>query len=450
MSSSVEADIFPLPLTAFEQALLVDDRPAYPMTVFCRLRFTGFLKPAAFQAALQTIIQRHPLLQAVIRRNWLGQWVWVPHPHASPTIQWQAQSTADTMPQMTYLDPRQEPGLRCWVLERADGHDVVLQAHHCCADGLGLHQVIEDLLVSYASHQSGQMIELPPLDVQRLRRRGAPKLSFGTDLNDTLKQLRGLIGVYEFFGRSPAPLLGQYSTPNQAPTAPASFPAILSHQFDVNETKKIGEAAKAAKVSLNTLLLRDLFLAIAAWRQRQGIGNDDDWLRLAVPINLRGAADKTMPLSNSSSLIFLDRRRADFADETHLLKSIYEQLWLIKRSQLQYTMILSLGLARLVPGLMPLVMRADQCQATTYLSYPGVISTQTPLPRQNGRLVCGNIVLESVDPGAVLRPHTNAGFMAHHYAGQLRLTLQYDSQVMTVEQAEGLLGMVVWRMGGAG
>ena len=38
--------IFPLPLSVYEEFMLADDRPAYPMNFFCRLRWLGQIRPA--------------------------------------------------------------------------------------------------------------------------------------------------------------------------------------------------------------------------------------------------------------------------------------------------------------------------------------------------------------------------------------------------------------------
>jgi len=443
-----EDNLFPLSLTNFEAAVLADDRPAYPMSVIYRMRFKGFLELAALQAAVETVVRREPFLRAVISPNWLGKLVWIASPNRQPEIQRHAQITPSGFPHMTHYDPTQESGFRWWILERDDGHDVVLQGHHCCADGIMLNAMAEDLLVSYALNQSGQTGEatLHSLNVQRLLRRGAPKLNLGNAFIVALKQIRGLAGVNEFLGRSPAPLMGQYSTISLSARTHDTFPAILSYEFDTHETEIIRTAAKSSSVTINTLLLRDLFLAIGAWRRMLGIGHSRDWIRITVPISLRGATDKTMPMSNSVSTIFPDRQAVDFEDKNRLLKSLHDQLGLIKRFELQYTYILSLGVARLIPGLIQLMTRADRCHSTTYLSNLGVILDQTPLPCQNGQIVCGNVVLQSVDIASILRPHTNAGFVAYSYCGKLRLTLQYDPHVIQSEQAGDLLNAYVWQI----
>ncbi|HEX9925146.1 MAG TPA: hypothetical protein VGD99_20990, partial [Anaerolineae bacterium] len=370
-AGTTKDSLFPLPLTAFEEFLLCDDRPAYPMTAMYRLQFAGFLEPVAFRAAVEMVIQRHPLLRATVRRPRFGRPVWVEHPNWQPVIQWQPQTShPGGFPQLVHFNLAQEPGIRWWVLARDDGHDVIIQVQHCCSDGAGGNLIVEDLLVAYILNlgmKDGD-VSLRPLDPQRLLRRGAPKLAAGMSLKSTAGQLMGAVGVYEFLSRSPVPLVGKNHPFNSSPTPPDLVSRVQITEFEPDETKNIRAAAKSRRVTLNMLLLHDLFLALGTWRQRWSIGSSQDWLRIGLPIDLRGGADKALPVCNSISMIFLDRRAGTFKDDNHLLAGIYNQLWRIKRFQLQYTYLLTLGAARLLPGLLSRLTRADKCHATTYLS----------------------------------------------------------------------------------
>ncbi len=56
--------VFPLHLTPFENYMVADDRPEYPMTFIVEFEFDGQLDPPAFEAAIDDALQRHPLLRA--------------------------------------------------------------------------------------------------------------------------------------------------------------------------------------------------------------------------------------------------------------------------------------------------------------------------------------------------------------------------------------------------
>ena len=69
-----EPPLFPLPLTPFERYMLADDRPDYPMAFPAVVEFSGSLRRAEFDAALEGALREHPLLRARVdgsrRRPW--------------------------------------------------------------------------------------------------------------------------------------------------------------------------------------------------------------------------------------------------------------------------------------------------------------------------------------------------------------------------------------------
>ena len=88
----------PLPLAAFEEYMLGDDRPEYPMGIVGRLGFTGRLDPQAASAAFQEVIRCHPLLRAKIQKTAAGRWTWVPAEDRLPSIQWLGGLVGDRLP----------------------------------------------------------------------------------------------------------------------------------------------------------------------------------------------------------------------------------------------------------------------------------------------------------------------------------------------------------------
>jgi len=422
--------MFPLPLSCLEELMFFDDRPAHPMTGVFRLRFSGFLERDAFEAAWRTVVERHPLLRATVSLDYGRRPVWIDRPDWEPVIHWQAEPNSYGFPNTGHIDLTREPGACTWIVERADGHDAIFQVHHAGADALGMAQVIEDLLVAYALRcgATGDGLALAPLDQRRMLDRGAPGLTPWKFLAMAHRQAVGLLGVREFLFRSPVALAGD--PPASYDQAPTVFPSPQSHDFDVDQTRQIIARAKALRVTVNDLLARDLFLALASWRAQRAMASDREWLRFSIPINLRQASGGPAPMANSVSSVFLDRRPCDMADSDRLLKGIHEQMNHIKRMQLQYTFILSLALARLTPGGLARRTRHDLCQATTCFSNLGAVLGSTPLPRSDGRVVAGNVVLDGVDFVIPLRPHWHAAFCVYTYAGRLRVLMHADPRIM--------------------
>ncbi len=431
--------MFPLALTCLEEYMLCDDRPAYPMTGVFRLRFSGYLDGAAFEAAVAEAVRRHPLLRATVRRTGRSRPKWIEHPDWRPAVQWGSEINPYGFPAAGYMDLTRQPATRFWVVHRDDGDDVIAQVHHACADALGMTQVLEDLLIGYARELGAEeQVSLPELNVRHLRRRGAPGLTTWRFLRTAHQQAVGLLGAREFLLRRPEPLVPPAGEIDEA-LPPPLFPTPLVGQFDSAETGRIRATAKSRKVTVNDLLVRDLFLAVGTWRERRHLGSDRDWLRFSIPINLRSAADARMPMANSVSSVFLDRQGGDFCDADRLLEGIHEQMELIKRLRLQYTFILSLGVSRWLPGGIERGTRADRCPLTSWMSNLGNVFSQTPLPRRDNRVLAGNVVLESVDYVIPLRPHVHAAFCVYTYAGRLQILMHFDPRVIEHDMAQELL-----------
>jgi len=321
---------------------------------------------------------------------------------------------------------------------------VVLQAHHCCADALGMSKVFEDLLVGYAMNQGNteDEVSLPSLDPQRLIDRGTPGLTAWKLLKMAHKQAIGLLGAREFAMRSPVPLARLVDDIDEA-TPPPTFPNPQTYDLDPSETKGLINAAKSQRVTVNDLLARDLFLAIGSWRENRNIGDAQDWLRFSIPMNLRTSSDERMPMANCVSMMFLDRQPCSFSDPDELLKSIHEQMKKIRRLELQYTFVFSLALSRLIPSGLSRSTAVDKCQSTSCLSNLGPVLAHSQLPRRDGRIVSGNVILETVDFVIPLRPHLNAAFCVCTYAGRLRVLMHCDPRVIADEHSEDLLGAYI-------
>jgi len=79
-------DLFPLPLTPFEQYLWTDDRPAYPMFSLIRLFFDGEILRDALEAALDEMVLRHPLLTSVVDPSARPWPAWTLRPGLRPVV----------------------------------------------------------------------------------------------------------------------------------------------------------------------------------------------------------------------------------------------------------------------------------------------------------------------------------------------------------------------------
>jgi len=432
----------PLPLTAFEEYMLRDDRPAYPMNIVARLRLTGPLDRRAATAAWERTVARHPLLRATVsgcgeRRP---EWAAVDN---LPPLRWDGDAAHGRLPAMWPINLTREPALRGWAAADSRQSTIVLQVHHAAYDGKAVLQVADDFLRSYAQAIDGDRegIGLPPSDEALLQRRGTFGLSAAKLLKMLPGQLSGLVGAAKFLFRRPVPLLANdYATERRLEgRVPEALPAVRTGRLDAVDLWRLSAAAADQQVTVNDWLLRDFFLAVDEFRRRHGTPDSRDWIRFSVPMNLRRARDAGLPAANVVSMVFLDRNAKQIADSTPLLRGIHAEMDLIRCRQLDLTFIWSLCALRALPGGLAGRVGNGRCEATCVVSNLGRALADSPLPRRGGKLVAGNLLLEGLDFFVPLREGTAASVALVFYSGELRICLHYDSRRITSVQADDLL-----------
>jgi hypothetical protein len=436
----------PLEVLPFEEYMLRDDRPGYPMNTFARLRFSGPLERDAAEMAFQTALSRHPLLRAIVRPAAHGRLEWVAADPGPPPLVWCRGPCDGPFPPTGGIDLTAESGLKGWVVEDGSRAVLVLQFHHACCDGVGLLQVVEDFLLAYSSALPG-----PPgrNGLQRLEPHLLPgREAFGlTPQNGSRAlpaQATGLLGLRQLLTRHPIPLLAHEPTPFDP--LPPGYPAVMTRQLPPAELRALKQLAVRDGVTVNQRLIRDLFVAVDDFQARYQPHAAEGWLRFSVPINLREAKDRRLPAANVVSMVFLDRRRAQIADPDRLLASIHHDLELSRRLRLGLTFMWSISFFRALPGGLDHMTMGERCVATCVISNLGTVLRRTPLERQQGRIVAGNVVLEDMDILAPLRPGTAAAFLIFCYADALCVSMHYDPRRLAREQATDLLDSFLRRV----
>ena len=164
---------------------------------------------------------------------------------------------------------------------------------------------------------------------------------------------------------------------------------------------------------------------------------------MMVPVNMRESeTDWAQSACNIVSTVFLDRTPSQIRDRESLLRSIHEEMSLIKRNQLAYTFIASLWLNRIFDRRRK-AMTPRQCQTSVVFTNLGKVFEDSPLAKDSGRIVAGDVVLEKVELLAPLAAWMCAAFSAIHYAGQLSLSLRFDARFIECSRARQLVELVV-------
>lgn len=430
------ASVFPLPLTPFEEYMLLDDRPAYPSIGCAALRLIGQFDRAAFHSALDAALTSHPLFLARVRPTRRGRFEWIDAHEMRPTIHW---DQAEPWAPLTQIDLQREIGLRIHVHESGDQTHMLIQTHHACCDGLGYMGFINDLLATYHETLSpGVTLPRGPHMPERLRVRGKYGMTFARWLARVPKDLVASLAAIEYFSHRPvvlAPSDGATTPRDAAPT-----PLLVWQTLSQAETSLLRQAARKLDSSVNDLLLTAGFFAVNHWNLRHDPQGPQGVVRIAIPVSLRGPDDGPMPAANVMSLLYLDRRPHRFASARALLRSVRREMSFCKNWRLGLTMIHFIRAFRVLPGGLSRMLPEDRSLATAVLSNLGNITDYLSVPRlDDGRPVAGNMILDSWSPMPPLRPGTHLSIGVYSDAGRMTLSANCDPQRFTPEGAKELL-----------
>jgi len=277
--------IFPLSLTPSEHLFLANDSPSYPATFWVSGDFSGIFERTLFTKAVVQALERHPLLRAHIRgsaQEKTRDIAWIEAKNTRPYIDWSSEDKPLLLPNGEWINLKKETGLRIFMREKEGRTRLLMQVHHACCDGLRSSIFMDDVFTVYAKLYSKDTdLSLSPINHDSLLKRHKYKfnkfkriLMFPKNINRITKMLGKRVSKIAI------PTNNQPKEFNND-----NIPVYCSHIFSQSETLMVLKAAKEKSVTLNDLLIRDLFLTIYEWNQKnEGLNNRN--LRIGVPVNM--------------------------------------------------------------------------------------------------------------------------------------------------------------------
>ena len=437
-------NVFPLLLAPIDAFYCADDSPQFPMTSIIYMDFEGEIDCEAFQLALDDALVRHPLLGAHIRPAKRGRPCWVPATETEPQVDCGTLDEPVELLGEEGFDLANEVGIRFWLRFSSEITRVIIQVHHACTDGTGVYRFLGDLWALYGirtgnGEKTPQLGEIDP-QLLRLRRRRMTDLA---NRSDKRMQFicQGIKEGFRVFGKCVQPLAAPKDTvAGEKPKV--KFPGVETFSMSKDEHELLRAYAAKQGAMLNDLLMAEMFRTIIRWNDLHG-SRSHRWLRIMMPSDLRSTEDYAMPASNMTSYTFLARKRRQCGDAAQLIRGIREETGKIKHDRLGTRFADGITLAEYRPEIFRALLNRNWCMATTTLSNVGDPSRRftAKFPRQQGRVVCGNLILDKVSGVPPLRKQTHATLAIFTYRRQLTISVRCNPYLFDENATQAFLDM---------
>ncbi|EIV90843.1 uncharacterized protein containing a NRPS condensation (elongation) domain [Frankia sp. QA3] len=291
-------------LTSSEQILAASDRTSAPLTCGLFVQTGGALEVTRLRLAVRRAIGRHPMMRASLYGARQYAWRFAALPSSDPVGQigdgsdgWHVHETMMSSP----FDLRAHPPLRIALVQRPDGDQLSVVAHHLAVDGMSLAAVVSEIFAEYrvtdasttatADRSGGGRVGLPA---------GVPSAPRSAGH-----------GWTAFTHRS-----GRHITPLDASrTAGYGYHPMTLPVPDRRVTLPGGR-----RLTVNDLLVAAAHLTIDRWNRQRG--GEAGTLRVRMPISLG-----TMPgaSGNNTGQVLIVSEPADRADLIRLAGRIVDQ-----------------------------------------------------------------------------------------------------------------------------
>jgi hypothetical protein len=445
------AALFPMPLAAFEEYLLVDDQPDFPITFFIQLRLKGGLNLSALVDSIKEAARRHPLFCCRVERR-RGRYWWVWSPETVARIELNPDVWRAAKPWMQPINLFIETGVNAWAEITDTAAEITLQIHHACCDGIGASQFLEDISVCYARRTTKEE-PLPELRTLRpeglLTRSDAAPRRIGRLPGSLPRRLAVMLrdSLNLLFLGSKEALKAMPADDSRDDTEQFN---LQSEYLERAATRRLRNAASRANVTLNDILVRDLMETLDEWNRESGGACPRKLICVLIPTSLRGPADDQLPAANVLGYLFLGRKRKEMLDSRRLLADIGEEMSEYVKAQHGWLFVQGLQSAQRIPYLVPLssTMLSRRCMSTAVLSHMGnrLNSISSRLKTVGDVIHVGNMTLDEIRCVPPMRYGTHVTVGTYVFGSRLMVNLRCDPVTFGVGQTRQFLDRYIARL----
>ncbi len=448
------ADLFPIDLTSIEKFHLFDSDEHYPNIIGCRLLVEEEIDHDLAKAAWKLAISRQPILSSRIAiRSGRLVWEYFDRSKCEP-----GQAPADfdfqTLPQPPSpwkIDPQMVESyrgpflaIRCWPTSPPGGDPIVrseiwMWAHHSIADGAGSLTFINDWLRIYGNLTNDRepLDGLKAIDAHRFRYRNRLGVLRWNYLRHLPHQVIGIFGATKFLFRRTADPYCDAGPPSDKRTS--YFPAIESRWISAEDRANLTRLADNIGVTLNSLLLGELFRCLDQWRSGKTDGRASrGCIRIVLPINIRETADRRMPGANRSSIVQIDQIKPSSQSKLDLFRSIDREVKIIRNWQLDKMFLIVIRCLSLFDFTLRRAARDKKSRG--YAVFTNLGRPFRVLEKTSDSSCLQPVEMDFFGP---IRHGTPFNFAFAMYRGAMRITLHYDSRFASAAESRLLLQQLV-------
>ena len=423
-----------------EKFHLHDSNPTFNNHIYGRLAFRGQLDVELAAQTVQHIMARHPMFTALIDESPRGL-IWRQSTERFDRFEWKHLSESEAQdPESHRIHYGRDWNI--WSQERGELTEICFRTTHSVCDGLGAIQGVTDLLRFYhqAKEHNNFDARVPKLDTGSLARRGRLGLTRWKYLKHLWKQPLGLFGATKFVFRKPCELVKSPET--LAPWQDGLQPQFHGTWLDHDLSERLKQKAASLGVAANTLFCGQLMKTLEAIRVRNETATSH-WIRILLPMNIRGYADRRLPATNATTVVQVDRRAADFASDG-FYKSLDREINVIRDWELGKLFLIAIRGMSVLPGVLKRAANNGKCRGTAVFANLAQPFRNLKLPVTKGedgeeQIQVGNLRLVEFDLFGPIRHRTPINFSVQKHLGRFRISLHSDPRLLTDQQANRLV-----------
>ena len=349
------------------------------------------------------------------------------------------------------IDVANDAGFGLWLVrsEKRDRTTIFFSADHTLGDGAGALGFAREFMIVYHNLVNGADLDrgLVKFDWQRWKSRSALGLFKWSFLKFLPCQAIGLFGATKF-------VLRKFSTIDPAEKPRKSdfhSPGMIGRTISPRILDELNDRSERLNVSPNSLLMTVLFRAMkqiraavdsntsptSQWSERK-------WIRLVLPISIRGLTDRKLPCTNKASLVQIERTLEQVADADGAAQTIDREVRIIMGFKLDHVFLIAIRMLSVVPALLRFVAGNQKSRGTAVFTNLGEPFRKT---RTCNFRTVGNVELVDYDLCGPIRCGTPINFSWLTFRKMVeaklqvhaRVSLHYDRTIVSQEAAQSIL-----------